>query len=329
MDRLPNLVGPSEVEDAFVSDDAFSPPRGAKHKRSQNSSSLPPRRRQKRRELSEGSDSCNQSLNDHQGVSDHSPPNGHPTPGKKHLFSQTSSDPLLQNLPPLAPSHRFGGDEIAQDSSRDSDGFPHILSSADSDMSSISSRGRRLRNRKKRSLPQNTGRRAKRVRFVDLLARINALKGKRRKRFYRDFSKYSCKQLLDALLDGRLVFDQLPAPREEAEKRGEATSRPPSPDPPPSAGASGHDSAASFTSQIVHPPDSPPSLFEADKSALRSLTRALLHAPRLLLRETRGDAASPWLRWRQRRQNRLPDPEFSYTGHTHAYRPDDAVRPPF
>ena len=329
MDKLPNLADPSEVQDAFVSDDAFLPSRGTKHKRSQNSSSLPSRRRQKRRELSAGSDSCNQSLNDHQGVSDHAPSNGHPNTGKKHLFSQTSSDPLLQNLPPLAPSHRFGGDEFVQESSRDSDGFPHILPSDDSDMSSISSRGRRLRNRKKRSLPQNTKRNAKRVRFVDLLARINALKGKRRKRFYRDFSKYSCKQLLDALLDGRLVFDQLPAPRDETEKREGAASRPPSPAPPPSAGASGRESGASFTSQIVHPPDSPPSLFQADKSALRSLTRALFRAPRLLLRETRGDAASPWLRWRHRRQNRLPDPEFSYSGQTHAYRPDDAVRPPF
>ena len=349
---LPPMAGPPEIEDAFVSEDVLPPDRGTKHKRSHHSSSLPPRRRPKRRGSPE--------------VSDHVAPTGGPDGGRKHLFSQTSSDPILQNLPPLPSTRNLARDELAPESSRDSDGFPHILPSEDSDLSSISSRGRRLRrrekrslssesdnipkrclrtipsddsdmssissrgkrlrNRKKRSLPQDGNRKAKRVRFVDLIERISALKGKRRKRFYRDFSKYSCKQLLDALMDGRLVFDQLPPPRKggEGEVRRDA-----SPPPPQSEEGSRHESAGSFTSQIVHPPDSPPSLFESDRSALRTLTRALLRAPRLLLGTSKGDAASPLLRWRQHRQNRLPDPEFGYYGHSHHYRPALAGHPPF
>ena len=292
---------------------SLRPPAAQKRHLSLRSSSLPPRRR--RRVQSESSlpgNSDRLTTPTSPIVSDHELENGPMPFTRKHKFSHTSSDPLLAKLPRLENYATIVEDGLLSDSSLDSDGFPHALSSSDSDMSSIRSSERRRRRRKKRSLPSSahSPRRRKKVRFSEFADQVFALRGKKRNKFYNDFSNYSMRQLFEAFMAGKLVADFLPPLQPTAgAKRRLSPARSPSP--------------ADTRQPPADPPTAQapaPSLFASDRSALRSLSRSLLRAPRLLLHRSGQEGnAAPWVRWLRGRQNRLPDPRFSYTGHIPQY----------
>ena len=140
-----------------------------------------------------------------------------PLGGQKHKFSHTSSDPVLQKLPRLAPGDMHIRDELCSDRSLDSDGFPHALDSSDELMAEQGKEGegRRRRRRKGRkggrapsvdSLGSDSGEAARkcpklREQFIDAIFSSSS------RRRDKKFSHYSLEQLWDAFLRGELAAE--------------------------------------------------------------------------------------------------------------------------
>ena len=207
----------------------------------------------------------------------------------RQKFSQTSNDPLLQNLPPYSLPHQHPPDECYSSDSRDSDGLPHAVSDSDVDLLSLSSDGRRKRVAKKRSLEQGQAHRRKfrrtdkgerrpakndapendrkrtRSGLLYFLSGLKRLPARKRKKLIRDYAGKDANLLLE-ILGNNGEISSLTA-REDMPSLPNAIPIPRANSIPPRIPPL-LPSAASAGTTV------PPSLFEADRSALRALLRS-------------------------------------------------------
>ena len=207
----------------------------------------------------------------------------------RQKFSQTSNDPLLQNLPPYSLPHQHPPDECYSSASRDSDGLPHAVSDSDVDLLSLSSDGRRKRVARKRSLEQGQAHRRKfrrmdkgekrpapkdapendrkrtRSGLLYFLSGLKRLPARKRKKLIRDYAGKDA-HLLNEILGEYGEVSSLAA-RDDMPSLPNAIPLPRADSHPPKI-------PPLLTSDAPAGATVPPSLFEADRSALRALLRS-------------------------------------------------------